>query len=522
MSNNNGSTANVESSPKSAGSGIRLPPISFLSRSQDNKVHVSSLVLPITPSIPNLQSSSENGASIIQRMHITNQFGEHHGENSVPILPTSQVPESTTDVAAVKQELDNQSPNGAPIEATSEERTQPNELDIRHSTQTDQAATQSEQTTIDTTEAEDSQVALPNSHVDHKHHHHHHHRNPAHRDAETKPLPHSHHHHHHHHHHYHKPTDETNGELESRPSKKAKGPPVLDKGPLHELLNDMYPHRHHLGTILYNPTTTWATLQILQLHGLRKHDKQRLLDIQAGYEERLKEKYSAEQHAYIPVLPPLTDAYINSFVDVKIPYKHIKQFLEQREEGQIEKRRELWGGAGGVYTDDSNILSVLCHVGLFNDALNLTDCNSAWTSTDLVKPLKVHTDIDGVELLDLSVTLLLLPTLKEYHGFWRNGINSRSWTGDSLHDGLSFGIYSVKWETYVAGLDERNLSKLAQKEFVEDREAELQLNDHRGWKFDYNYYKKLQKKFQLEQNGNGAANGNSAEIGQNGKAAAHS
>ncbi|KAF3992453.1 hypothetical protein FT663_00733 [Candidozyma haemuli var. vulneris] len=336
---------------------------------------------------------------------------------------------------------------------------------------------------------------------------------------------HGHHHHHHHHHHHRNPTpalnqvqqaaemlaDESPKPKEKTPEKelsksaepettvtvteKKAIPFVLDKGPLEELLREVFPKRRHLGSIVYNPTTTWASLQVQDLH-FDEHDKQHLLDIQRKYVERANEPYYHEEPEYIPSLPPLTEACINSFVEVKIPYKFVKEFLENCTTEKVQRKRELWGGAGGIYTDDSDILAVLKHLGVFDDNADLSEINGNWKKQEIVKPLVVHKDADGVELLDLSVTLLLLPTLKQYYGFYKNGLNARSWLGDEPHSGLSYGVWSVKWETYNAFAGDKYIRKRAQREFEEDREIQKGIVEKgRGWRFDYKCYRELKTKF---------------------------
>ncbi|PVH13778.1 uncharacterized protein CXQ87_001896 [Candidozyma duobushaemuli] len=203
-------------------------------------------------------------------------------------------------------------------------------------------------------------------------------------------------------------------------------PYVLDKGPLEELLRDVFPKRRHIGSIIYNPTTTWETLQFENLQ-IDEHDKQHLRDIQQKYVERYGERYRSVDPEYIPTLPPLTEAAINCFVEIKIPYKFIKEFLENCNSEKVQRKRELWGGAGGIYTDDSDILAVLKHLGVFDNNADLSDTNPKWTKSEVIKPIVVHKDGDGVDLLDISVTLLILPTLKQYYGYYKNGmISSKS------------------------------------------------------------------------------------------------
>lgn len=281
--------------------------------------------------------------------------------------------------------------------------------------------------------------------------------------------------------------------------KKRKGKPTLDKMPLEELIRSLYPQRRHLGAIVYNPTTTWSTLQFEQLHGLQEHDKQRLRDIRDGYIARKAAPFSAEEQKYIPVIPPLTEASINSFLEVKIPYRFIKAFVEDFTAGIVQQKRRLWGGAGGIYSDDSDILCVLCHLGLFDDTLDLTDCNPEWTSKDVVRPLVVQKDSEKIDLLDLSVTLLMYPGLNAYHGFYTNGLNSRSWINCAQHDGLSYGVYQVKWESCSMSTDERNLLKQSASELEEDRcyQEEVSLTKG-GWIFDQKLYKRLRRENDIE------------------------
>lgn len=277
---------------------------------------------------------------------------------------------------------------------------------------------------------------------------------------------------------------------------KAPVPYAINKAPLNDLLKYLFPTRKHLGSIVYNPTTTWATLQIEQLHGIDKNDKIRLLEIQSRFIERLNDPYRHEKVEYIPCLPPFSEAYINCFVEMKIPYKFIKEFLEDCESGRIQRKRELWGGVGGIYTDDSDILSVLKHLGVFDNNADLTEINESWKQEHIVRPLNIHKDGDGVELLDLSVTLLLLPTLKQYYGFFKNDINSRSWLGEQPHNGLSFGVWNIKWETYNTFSGDRYVRKRAQREYETDREAQQAIVENgKGWRFDYKCYKELKTKF---------------------------
>ncbi|GMM33609.1 hypothetical protein DASC09_009340 [Saccharomycopsis crataegensis] len=52
---------------------------------------------------------------------------------------------------------------------------------------------------------------------------------------------------------------------------------------------------------------------------------------------------------------------------------------------------------------------------------------------------------------NITVELLVLPTLKHYQGSFRNNLNSRSWR--SSHDGVSVALYSVKYDNFQVNED---------------------------------------------------------------------
>ena len=103
---------------------------------------------------------------------------------------------------------------------------------------------------------------------------------------------------------------------------------------------------------------------------------------------------------------------------------------------------QLWGT--DIYTDDSDPLLALQHVGFFDrsnfyDLKKLTPANLS-NFNDVIGD-----DGDGkVSEYDLEVTVLLLDTLGGYIGTDRFGICSRDWYGVAPHDGLSFGIYQIE------------------------------------------------------------------------------
>ncbi|CUM66218.1 uncharacterized protein PRCAT00003878001 [Priceomyces carsonii] len=375
--------------------------------------------------------------------------------------------------------------------------------------------------------------------LDLRHHHHHHHHHAV--------GPH--HHHHHHHHHYHGDeeknnpqdtiegtsdtnnspapslnNDEGNGNhkdtrglisvspanngskdkneissvLKQKSIEKYRGLVKLNKGPIIDIIKEYFPERRNLGSLVYNPTTSWLTLQTDQLTGLKPEHHERFNEIKRNYLDILQDKRNAPPTKLIPVIPPLPTEYVNSIIEIKIPFRFVKFFKENMEmhEGYV-KNRNLWGGASGVYTDDSDILTVLVHLGLFSDSIDLSEWNVEWTSSDFIRPLNSNGDFIG----DLSVEVLLLPSLPEYHGFFANGVNSRSWLGVDKHDGQSIAVYNVKWENYGAFLQNPNIFKQYQlemrnDEFISKQEA----REQEGWKFDYKYFKKLKQKYENQEN----------------------
>lgn len=234
-----------------------------------------------------------------------------------------------------------------------------------------------------------------------------------------------------------------------------------------ELFND----RHFLGTLIYNPTTTWDNLQTSQLYGIKQELQEHFNEIKQSY---ILRKFNSihSQVRYIPTIPPLPSDYINCIIEIKIPFRHIIEF--KQDVGNDLITRELWGGASGVYTDDSDLLQVLMHLGLFNNSIDLSIWNENWTARDLIKPLNVMEDkesmgIDKGIYGDLSVEILLLPNLPKYYGFFQNGINSRSWLDQNHHSGLSYAVYNVKWETKGSYLRHESIFKRSELESQYDQ-----------------------------------------------------
>lgn len=138
-----------------------------------------------------------------------------------------------------------------------------------------------------------------------------------------------------------------------------------------------------------------------------------------------------------PFLPRLMDKDINALLTISIG----SEFLVQLDAGGNIRyeNRELWGT--DIYTDDSDILLALQHCGFLSS--NKSN-NIKLTPANVLKPNNISGTIPehGVEF-DLEVQVLLLPPLNSYMSSTRNDITSREWIG-TIHDGLSYGIYSIK------------------------------------------------------------------------------
>lgn len=279
-----------------------------------------------------------------------------------------------------------------------------------------------------------------------------------------------------------------------------KQPPVtINIDEVKGFVNEFQPKRSFLGTIIYNPTTTWGTLQISQLPGLREEDFERLLEVKHNFVEKVKLNFGVVQ--YIPMIPPLPPAYVNFTLTIKIPQRFLEMFKLYLDAETMN--RDVWGGAGGIYTDDSNIIGVLGHLGLFNNSLDLSTWNPKWSklthpTDDMSKKRAACDDEEMLEILrfpilgDLSVDILLLPPMPAYYGYYANGINTRSWTH---HRGLSYAVYNAKWESPNAYLRDKASFKRYQAEMAQDKRdfAELPPN----WKFSAKQYHQIREKYKV-------------------------
>lgn len=513
MSKNNSS--GEQKSPASAtgtSNGIKLPPISFLSTYPPSNTD-SRNKLPAATSLgisgflnhSNLNSSQDQDHSNL------GIYSQSHNQSQ----PQKSLP-SQSEVGANTFNASNAPPTLRMEDQSHKRMKLENEQDHNESV-LKQAHVHSHPTTHIHVHTHKAQPGKPHIHTHSQHalphhHHHHHHHHPNEKATQDIPspvasLPHR---HSGNHIHLVQQEDQSKGttalqatSTNSNHKKVQKIRPKLNTEAIHEILKEYFPKRKFLGTIIYNPTTTWETLQTEQLSGLKDEDHERFEEVKRAYIARIQDPHELSQRHYIPSIPLLRNDYINNILEVKIPIRHLKQFEACIHDGIVINNRELWGGVSGVYTDDSDILCVLAHLGLFSGNLDLKDWNASWNSKSQHISSKTtnennESNNSGNIHGDLSVELLLLPRLPQYHGFFANGINSRSWIKTTgKHSGLSIAVYSVKWESPCTYLGEKSVYKNFQRELEQDaKEVNLLSKGQSGWSFNYNYYKKLKEKYE--------------------------
>lgn len=148
-----------------------------------------------------------------------------------------------------------------------------------------------------------------------------------------------------------------------------------------------------------------------------------------------------------PFIPRLGNGAINGLLSVLVKPEDLVAALERDENARVYNR-ELWGT--DIYTCDSDPLLVLVHCGALgidgSGVQRRTPANLA--NPDCVSTQLQKTDGDtgldtrGLSGFDIILQLLFLPPLQSYFSSTRFGIQSRNW--NTLHDGLSYGIYSIE------------------------------------------------------------------------------
>ncbi|CAB4256986.1 Rxt3p [Maudiozyma barnettii] len=142
-------------------------------------------------------------------------------------------------------------------------------------------------------------------------------------------------------------------------------------------------------------------------------------------------------------LPPFNRTNINKLVKIKINSNEITNFLSG--DSTRLQNREIWGS--DIYTDDSDPLVVLKHIGFFNMLDSKNDSNDIPRKRTPANIQNQDNVVGGAFIpfeTSLEVTILILDCLEGYVGLNKNGVVARSWLGPAHHDGLSFGIYEIK------------------------------------------------------------------------------
>ena len=236
------------------------------------------------------------------------------------------------------------------------------------------------------------------------------------------------------HHHHHPPRIHS-----PAPTPPAKRPKlIINSAPVLQMV-DAYP-RYYLGSMVYNSS---------------------------GNTNAMSKGYSTT-HSMLPRF----EGRENCIFQIRIP----RRYLYERGRAEVCRRRWLWGS--DVYTDDSDILAVLVHLGKIRPVLpqgvdpemvlgHILDekgdlgrkvgrpvgkgkaitngtPNLATPTANGVFPSSPSPSSGGYLDMnkDVIVDVLILPPLEKYSSTVRNAIKSRSWV--KQHDGMSYMVREVK------------------------------------------------------------------------------
>ncbi len=237
--------------------------------------------------------------------------------------------------------------------------------------------------------------------------------------------------------------------------------------------------RREIGSVVY---TDYPTNPSLNRHwrNLSNQDTEKLHEDKVKYEEVGKQRkdYGILVNKRVELLPSLISNYINCTIDVYVPYH------EMFDNPNVFDKR-IWGT--DVYTDDSDVVAILYHCGILHSQdptrrklrkiskrqekeqkrdidANASPMNYQFTSySGPITPgnkENMHNitgnTVTEEEAADLIVTLIILPTLKEYKGCYRNNYYSRSWKD---HDGCSIAVYGVRWCKLGEGINFSGVSR---------------------------------------------------------------
>ncbi|CCK70192.1 Rxt3p KNAG_0D04470 [Huiozyma naganishii CBS 8797] len=148
-----------------------------------------------------------------------------------------------------------------------------------------------------------------------------------------------------------------------------------------------------------------------------------------------------------PFLPALPATFINKIISIRVPCEEIDKLL-QNKSSRLENL-ELWGS--DIYTDDSDPLLMLLHMGVFHgDPKNVKRTPANLKAPDFVVG---SFEESKNKKYDVITDLLMLDTLESYHGCNRYGVTSRDWAEKTPHDGLSCGVYKLEFRVRDETID---------------------------------------------------------------------
>lgn len=238
------------------------------------------------------------------------------------------------------------------------------------------------------------------------------------------------------------------------------------------------PHHHH-----HAPRTSQPAPFIPPKIPPKVHEVQAVLDEAA---KRPRKHLGSHLYEATPELPkpnsPLDDQFcyaskpkplprfemnpINCTLTVRVP----RYYLKPRQRQQIVLQRHLWGAR--IYRDDSDPIAAAIHSGWIRGEWDetvdvsmldprITVANEPSDAEDTLTKVPAAPVTPPADM-ELHITLLILPTIEEYHSTCEYGITSRK----SLnHDGLSFMVHKIQWvdEGYGTRGQERGAAALKRR-----------------------------------------------------------
>ncbi|CZR52587.1 uncharacterized protein PAC_02464 [Phialocephala subalpina] len=213
-----------------------------------------------------------------------------------------------------------------------------------------------------------------------------------------------------------------------------------------------------------------------------------------------RDRASHRGFASTPQPLPRFEGRENCTFTVKIP----SVYLDDKSREEITARKALWGT--DIYTDDSDVIAACIHQGWFRGKWH-ADIDESLLDLDIEVEGNgaVQAPLDPDALItappptgpmhvpanrDCHVTILILPLLRKYGSLTRFGIRSREWGVkhdgyQSVHDGLSFMIQSIRW---VKGVDNEEGRKGKERRSIfSDQLNDREMEDEEAWGDFFNH-----------------------------------